>query len=372
MAKRDFYEVLGVAKNASDEEIKKAYRKLAMKFHPDRHQGDDAKEAEGKFKEVKEAYEMLSDAQKRAAYDQYGHAGMGAGGGGGAHGFSMEDIFSQFGDVFGGDDGVFGSFFGGGGGGRSRRSAGSNIRIKIKLTLPEMKAGVEKTVKYRRMVQAEGVKYATCKQCNGTGAVRRIQNTFLGQMATNSPCPVCSGMGKMIESKPKEANEQGLISQEIETSIRIPGGVAEGMQLSMSGKGNYGPGGGSAGDLIVLVEGIAHDDLTREDNNVIYHLWLSFTQATLGDSVEVPTLDGKVRIKIDAGTQPGKMLRLKGKGFPDLNGYGTGDQMVILNVYVPTKVSSDEKAILEKLGEAENFKPSSKEKSFFDKLKDLF
>jgi molecular chaperone DnaJ len=235
-----------------------------------------------------------------------------------------------------------------------------------------MKAGVEKTVKYRRMVQAEAVKYATCKQCNGTGAVRRIQNTFLGQMATNSPCPVCSGMGKMIESKPKEANEQGLISQEIETSIRIPGGVAEGMQLSMSGKGNYGPGGGSAGDLIVLVEGIAHDDLTREDNNVIYHLWLSFTQATLGDSVEVPTLDGKVRIKIDAGTQPGKMLRLKGKGFPDLNGYGTGDQMVILNVYVPTKVNSEEKALLEKLAESENFKPSSKEKSFFDKLKDLF
>ncbi|MEY3593306.1 MAG: molecular chaperone DnaJ [Bacteroidota bacterium] len=370
MSKRDFYDILGVTRSSSAEEIKKAYRKLAIKYHPDKNQGD--KESEEMFKEAAEAYDVLSNPEKKQRYDQYGHAGMGAGGGGGAHGFSMEDIFSQFGDVFGGDDGVFGSFFGGGGGGRSRRSAGSNIRIKIKLTLPEMKAGVEKTVKYRRMVQAEGVKYATCKQCNGTGAVRRIQNTFLGQMATNSPCPVCSGMGKMIESKPKEANEQGLISQEIETSIRIPGGVAEGMQLSMSGKGNYGPGGGSAGDLIVLVEGIAHDDLTREDNNVIYHLWLSFTQATLGDSVEVPTLDGKVRIKIDAGTQPGKMLRLKGKGFPDLNGYGTGDQMVILNVYVPTKVNSEEKAILEKLGAAENFKPSSKEKSFFDKLKDLF
>jgi len=202
--------------------------------------------------------------------------------------------------------------------------------------------------------------------------VRRVQNTFLGQMATNSPCPVCSGMGKMIESKPKDANEQGLISQEIETSIRIPGGVAEGMQLSMNGKGNYGAGGGAAGDLIVLVEGIPHDELTREDNNVIFHLWLSFTQATLGDSVEVPTLDGKVRIKIDAGTQPGKMLRLKGKGFPDLNGYGTGDQLVVLNVYVPTKVSSEEKTMLEKLNESDNFKPSAKEKSFFDKLKDLF
>jgi molecular chaperone DnaJ len=369
MSKRDYYDILGVSRSASAEEIKKAYRKLAIKYHPDKNQGD--KESEEMFKEAAEAYDVLSNPEKKQRYDQFGHAGMGAGSGGGAHGFSMEDIFSQFGDVFGGDDGVFGSFFGGGGG-RSRRSTGSNIRIKIKLTLPEMKTGVEKTVKYRRMVQAEGVKYATCKQCNGSGSVRRVQNTFLGQMATNSPCPVCSGMGKMIESKPKEANEQGLISQEIETSIRIPGGVAEGMQLSMSGKGNYGPGGGSAGDLIVLVEGIAHEELTREDNNVIYHLWLSFTQATLGDSVEVPTLDGKVRIKIDAGTQPGKMLRLKGKGFPDLNGYGTGDQLVILNVYVPTKVNSEEKALLEKLAESENFKPSSKEKSFFDKLKDLF
>lgn len=371
MSKRDYYDVLGVTRGSSAEEIKKAYRKLAIKYHPDKNQGD--RDSEEMFKEAAEAYDVLSNPDKKQRYDQFGHAGMGAGGGGGAQGFSMDDIFSQFGDVFGGDDGVFGSFFGGGGGGgRSRRSAGSNIRIKIKLTLPEMKSGVEKTVKYRRMVQAEGVKYATCKQCNGSGAVRRVQNTFLGQMATNSACPVCSGMGKMIESKPKEANEQGLISQEIETSIRIPGGVAEGMQLSMNGKGNYGPGGGAAGDLIVLVEVIAHDELTREDNNVIYHLWLSFTQATLGDSVEVPTLDGKVRIKIDAGTQPGKMLRLKGKGFPDLNGYGTGDQLVVLNVYVPTKVSSEEKAMLEKLNESDNFKPSAKEKSFFDKLKDLF
>ncbi|MCF8200619.1 MAG: DnaJ domain-containing protein, partial [Bacteroidia bacterium] len=245
MSKRDYYDVLGVSRSSSAEEIKKAYRKLAIKFHPDKNPGD--KEAEENFKEAAEAYDVLSNPDKKQRYDQFGHAGMGAGGGGGAHGFSMDDIFSQFGDVFG-DDGVFGSFFGGGGGGRSRRSVGSNIRIKIKLTLPEMKSGVEKTVKYRRMVQAEGVKYATCKQCNGSGAVRRVQNTFLGQMATNSPCPVCSGMGKMIESKPKDANEQGLISQEIETSIRIPGGVAEGMQLSMNGKGNYGAGGGAAGD----------------------------------------------------------------------------------------------------------------------------
>lgn len=368
MSKRDYYDILGVSRNSSAEDIKKAYRKLAIKYHPDKN--PDNKESEDMFKDAAEAYDVLSNPEKKQRYDQFGHAGMGASGGGGAHGFSMDDIFSQFGDVFG-DDGAFGSFFGGGGG-RSRRTAGSNIRIKIRLTLPEMKSGVEKTVKYKRMVQAEGVKYATCKQCNGSGAVRRIQNTFLGQMATNSACPVCQGVGKIIESKPKDANDQGLISQEIETQIRIPGGVAEGMQLSMNGKGNYGGGGGTAGDLIVLIESIPHDELTREENNVILHLWLSFTQATLGDSVEVPTLDGKVRIKVDAGTQPGKILRLKGKGFPDLNGYGSGDQLVVLNVFVPTKVSSEEKAALEKLGEAENFKPSAKEKSFFDKLKDLF
>jgi molecular chaperone DnaJ len=268
---------------------------------------------------------------------------------------------------------VFGSFFGGGGGrGGSRRSVGSNIRIKLKLTLSEMKAGVEKKVKYRRMVEADGVKYGTCKQCNGQGSVRRVTNTFLGQMATSSPCPVCNGLGKMVESKPKDANEQGLISQEVETSIRIPGGVAEGMQLSMNGKGNAGPGGGSAGDLIVLIEGIEHEDLTRDGNNVLYNLWLSFPQAALGDSVEVPTLEGKVRIKIDAGTQAGKVLRLKGKGFPEINGYGTGDQLVVVNVFVPTKLNSEEKAMMEKFLNAENFKPNDKEKSFFDKMKDFF
>ncbi len=369
MSKRDFYDILGVSKSASADEIKKAYRKLAIKYHPDKNPGD--KEAEEKFKEAAEAYDVLSNAEKKQRYDQFGHAGMGGGGGYGGGGFSMDDIFSQFGDIFGDGD-VFGSFFGGGGRGGSRRSVGSNIRIKLKLTLSEMKTGVEKKVKYRRMVEAEGVKYGTCKQCNGQGSVRRVTNTFLGQMATSSPCPVCNGLGKMVESKPKDANDQGLISQEVETSIRIPGGVAAGMQLSMNGKGNAGPGGGAAGDLIVLIEGIEHEELTRDGNNVLYNLWLSFPQAALGESVEVPTLDGKVRIKIDAGTQAGKVLRLKGKGFPELNGYGTGDQLVVVNVFVPTKLNSEEKSILEKLITAENFKPSDKEKSFFDKMKDFF
>lgn len=368
MSKRDYYDILGVSKNASADEIKKAYRKLAIKYHPDKNPGD--KEAEENFKEAAEAYDVLSNAEKKQRYDQFGHAGMGGGSGFGGGGFSMDDIFSQFGDIFGDGD-VFGSFFGGGRGG-SRRSVGSNIRIKLKLTLSEMKTGVEKKVKYRRMVEAEGVKFGTCKQCNGQGSVRRVTNTFLGQMATSSPCPVCNGLGKMVESKPKEANEQGLISQEVETSIRIPGGVAEGMQLSMNGKGNAGPGGGAAGDLIVLIEGIEHEELTRDGNNVLYNLWLSFPQAALGESVEVPTLDGKVRIKIDAGTQAGKVLRLKGKGFPEINGYGIGDQLVVVNVFVPTKLNSEEKDLMEKLLEAENFKPNDKDKSFFDKMKDFF
>ena len=369
MSKRDYYDILGVSKSASADEIKKAYRKLALKFHPDKNPGD--KEAEENFKEAAEAYDVLGNEEKRRKYDQFGHAGMGNGGFGGSGGFSMDDIFSQFGDVFG-DDSVFGSFFGGGGRGGTRRTVGSNIRIKLKLSLSEMRNGVEKKVKYRRMVQAEGVSFTSCKQCGGSGVVKKVTNTFLGQMATQSACPTCQGLGKVIESKPKDANEQGLISQEFETSIKIPGGVADGMQLSVNGKGNQGPAGGSAGDLIVLIEEIQHEDLQRDQNNIIYHLWLSFPEAALGASVEVPTLDGKAKIKVDAGTQPGKVLRLKGKGFPDLNGYGTGDQLIIVNVFVPSKLSSEEKDTLIKLQDSKNFKPDEKEKSFFDKMKDMF
>jgi molecular chaperone DnaJ len=373
MSKRDFYDVLGVSRNAGADEIKKAYRKLAIKYHPDKNPGD--KEAEEKFKEAAEAYDVLSTPEKKQRYDQFGHAGMGGAAGFQGGGFSMDDIFSQFGDIFG-DDNFFGSFFGGGGGGRggSRRQVGSNIRIKLRLSLAEMRSGVEKKVKYRRLVDAQGVQYSDCRNCGGSGTMRRVTNTFLGQMATTTTCNVCGGMGRVITSKPKEANEFGQIAEEFETTIKIPGGVAEGMQLSVNGKGNYGPGGGAAGDLVVLVEGIEHEELTRDGNNVIYQLWLSFPEAALGANVEVPTIEGRAKIKIDHGTQPGKVLRLKGKGFPDLNGYGTGDQLIVVNVYVPGKLSSEEKEILLKLQESKHFKPDDKnhEGGFFDKMKDFF
>ncbi len=372
MSKRDYYDVLGVSKNATEEELKKAYRKLAIKYHPDKNPGD--KEAEEKFKEAAEAYDVLSNKEKKARYDQFGHAGAGGFGGGGG-GFSMEDIFSQFGDVFGDND-FFGSFFGGGGGGRGGRTgrarAGNSIRIRLKLTLAEMKNGVEKKVKYRRFVEAKDVKYSECKMCNGTGAIRRVQNTFLGQMATQSACNVCGGMGRVISSKPREANEQGLIAEDFETTVKIPGGVADGMQLSINGLGSYGPAGGHPGDLIVLIEEVEHEDLHREGNNVIYQLWLSFPEAALGAEVEVPTLDGRAKLKIAAGTQPGKILRLKGKGFPDLNRYGQGDQLIQVQVFVPTKLSSEEKELLEKMQESKNFVPTSKDKSVFEKMRDFF
>lgn len=371
MSKRDYYDILGVSRNASAEEIKKAYRKLAIKYHPDKNPGD--KEAEELFKEAAEAYDVLSTPEKKQRYDQFGHAGMGSSGGHPGGGFSMDDIFSQFGDIFG-DENFFGSFFGGSGRGGQRRQTGSAIRIKIKLTLSEMRNGVEKKVKYRRMVEAAGVEYGECRNCGGTGAMRRITNTFLGQMATTTACNVCNGMGRVITSKPREANEFGLVAEEFETTIKIPGGVADGMQLSVNGKGNYGPGGGAPGDLVVLVEGVEHEDLTRDGNNVIYQLWLSFPEAAMGAQVEVPTIDGRAKIKIDHGTQPGKVLRLKGKGFPDLNGYGTGDQLIVVNVYVPHKLNSEEKEILLKLQDSKHFKPDEKshDSGFFDKMKDFF
>lgn len=376
MAKRDYYEILGVSKNAAADEIKKAYRKLAIKFHPDKN--PDNPEAEDKFKEGAEAYEVLSNAEKRQQYDQFGHAGVGnrGFGGGGGGGMNMDDIFSQFGDVFG-DGSPFESFFGGGGGGRgrSRGVAGSNIRIRVKLTLKEIVNGAEKKVKYKRMSVAKGVSFKTCSTCNGSGAVRRVTNTILGQMQTTSTCPTCNGSGKIVGERPAGVSADGLIGEEEFVELKIPAGVEEGMQLSVTGKGNAAPGGtGPNGDLLVQIEEIEDEHLKRDGQNVLYVEDISFIDAALGTAIEVPTVEGRAKIKIDAGTQSGKILRLKGKGLPSINGYGRGDQLVKINVFTPTKLSSDEKNTLEQLRSADNFKPKAgqTDKSFFGKMREFF
>ncbi|MDH5380228.1 MAG: molecular chaperone DnaJ [Cyclobacteriaceae bacterium] len=372
MAKRDYYEILGVDKSASPEEIKKAYRKVAIKFHPDKN--PDNKEAEENFKEAAEAYEILSNPQKKQQYDQFGHAGPRAGGAGGfGGGMSMDDIFSQFGDVFGG--GGFDSFFGGGGGSRRSRRKGSNLRIKLKLSLEEIAHGIEKKIKVNRLVKAEGVTFRNCPTCGGAGQVRRAVNTMLGQMVSTSTCPACNGAGQIMDHRPPGVDSSGLKSQEEVISIKIPAGVSEGMQLSMSGKGNEVPGGnGIPGDLLILVEEKEDDILKRDGNNVVFDLYLSFVEAALGTSTEVPTIDGKVRIKIDPGTQSGKILRLKGKGIGDLNGYGRGDELIHINIWTPKTLSAEEKEILEKLRDSPNFapKPGKGEKGFFEKMREFF
>lgn len=372
MAKRDFYEILGVSRSATAEEIKKAYRKQAIKFHPDKNPGDKA--AEEKFKEAAEAYEILSDAQKKSRYDQYGHAGMGSSGGSYGGGMNMDDIFSQFGDVFGEGGNPFESFFGGGsrGGGRSR--TGSNIRIKVKLTVQEIAKGVQKKIKYQRLSVAEGVTFRNCSTCNGTGQVRRVTNTILGQMATSSSCPTCGGSGKVVDKKPNGVDSTGLVSTDELVEVNIPAGVTEGMQLSVSGKGNASPGGGANGDLLIQIEEIEDADLKREGQNIIYNLYINFADAALGASVEVPTADGKAKIKIEPGTQAGKILRLRGKGIPAVNGYGNGDQLIQVNVWTPQKLTAEEKSIVEKLRESENFKPNPAkgEKGFFDRMREFF
>jgi molecular chaperone DnaJ len=372
MAKRDFYDILGVSKSASQEEIKKAYRKIAIKFHPDKNPGDAS--AEDKFKEAAEAYEVLSDENKKAKYDRFGHDGLRGGGGFSGGGMSMEDIFEQFGDVFGGHN-PFESFFGGGGG--QRRAGGrrgSNLRIKIKLTLEELANGVEKTIKVNRLVTAEGVTYKACSTCGGSGQIRKVVNTMLGQMVSATTCYTCHGAGKIIDKRPSGVDSSGLVQQEEVIPIKIPAGVTEGMQLSMSGKGNSGPNGGPPGDLLILIEETAHEDLTRDGNNVIYDLHLSFVEAALGTSVEVPTIDGKVKIKIDPGTQGGKILRLKGKGIKDINGYGQGDQLIQVNIWTPKDLTSEERSILEKLRESPNFqpKPDGGDRSFFERMREFF
>jgi molecular chaperone DnaJ len=382
--KRDYYEILGIAKSASAEEIKKSYRKVAMQYHPDRNPGD--KPAEEKFKEAAEAYEVLSDSDKRAQYDRYGHAAVNNGRGGfNGGGMNMEDIFSQFGDVFGDD--IFGSFFGGrrGGGGSSRSHGirGSNLRIKIKLSFEEIAKGVNKNIKVKKHVgcatcHGSGARdkgsVQTCGTCGGSGQVRRVSNTFLGQMQTVTTCPTCNGEGTTITAKCPSCKGEGRVFGEEVVSIDIPAGVQEGMQLSVSGKGNAGERGGSAGDLIILIEEEAHPDLHRDGLNVAFDLHISFTDAVFGTHLEVPTIDGKAKIRIPAGTQSGKIFRLKGKGFPSVNSYEKGDQLIHVNVWTPQQISPEEKAALEKLGDSPNFqpKPDKNEKNFFDKVKEMF
>ncbi|WP_447641012.1 MULTISPECIES: molecular chaperone DnaJ [Chitinophagaceae] len=383
--KRDYYEVLEVTKTASSEEIKKAYRKTAMKYHPDRNPGD--KVAEEKFKEAAEAYEVLSDADKKAKYDRYGHAAFGPGTGGfGGGGMNMNDIFSHFGDIFGGGDDMFSSFFGGGGGrsqGGGRGTRGSNLRVKIKLNFEEMAKGVTKNIKVKKYVPCStcggsGAKdknsFHTCSTCGGSGQVRKVANTFLGQMQTVTTCPTCNGEGTVITAKCTSCKGEGRMYGEETVSIEIPAGVQAGMQLSMRGKGNAGEHGGAAGDLIILIEEEAHAELHRDGLNVGYDLHITFIDAVFGTQVEVPTIEGKAKIKIPAGTQSGKIFRLKGKGFPDVNGYGRGDELINVNIWTPTTLSHEEKEMLEKMRDSDNFKPKAEktEKSFFDKIKDIF
>ncbi len=385
MSKRDYYEVLGLQRNATEAEIKKAYRKLALKYHPDKNPDD--KQAEDNFKEAAEAYEVLSDANKRNRYDQFGHAGIGGAAGTSGYSMSMDDIFSQFGDIFGDAFGGAFSGFGGFGGGRQGRrrrvNRGSNLRVKVKLTLEEIANGAEKKIKVNKYVGCDscngtgskgGSSYSTCSTCNGAGQVTRVTNTFLGQMQTSSACPSCGGEGQTIVNKCPSCAGDGIVKGEEIITINIPAGVEDGMQLSMNGKGNEGARGGVPGDLIILVEEIEHDHFERDGVNLLHDAYISISDAALGATIEIPTIDGKARIKITPGTQAGRVLRLKGKGLPAINSYGTGDLLININVWTPKNLSKEEKQILEKLSQSENFKPKpgAREKSFFTRMHEYF
>jgi molecular chaperone DnaJ len=384
MSKRDYYEILEVQRSASAEEIKKAYRKMAIKFHPDKNPGDKA--AEEKFKEAAEAYEILSNAEKKQRYDQYGHAGVGGnpgfgGGGGGFGGMNMDDIFSQFGDVFGGHFGGGGGF--GGRGGR-RVNRGSNLRGKVKLTLEEISTGVEKKITVNKFVTCKpcsgsGAQNSsaknTCATCRGTGQITRMTQTILGAMQTSSTCPSCGGEGQTITDKCKSCHGEGIVREEEVITFNVPAGVAEGMQLSVAGRGNMGARGGVAGDLIVVIEEVEHELLKRDGMNLFYDHYISIADAGLGTQIEVPTVDGKAKVKIEPGTQSGKVLRLKGKGLPDIHSsYSRGDILVNINVWTPQNLTKEEKKMLEDLRSSENFKPhpSRKDKGFFERMKEYF
>ena len=379
MGKRDYYEVLEISKSATPEEIKKAYRKQALKYHPDKNPGN--AEAEENFKAAAEAYEVLSNPDKKAKYDQFGHAGLGGSGGFGAGGMNMEDIFSHFGDIFG--DFGFGGFGRSGRSGGRRVNRGSNLRVKVKLTLEEIVKGTEKKIKVKKYVSckecngsgaAHGSSYSTCSTCKGSGQVTRVSHTFLGQMQTTSSCPGCGGEGKIITQKCTACYGEGVVKGEEVIPLNIPAGVSEGMQLSVSGKGNAARRGGINGDLLVVIEEKDHPELVRDGNDLLYNLFVSFPDAALGAPVEIPTVDGRVKVRIDPGTQPGKILRLKGKGIPEINGYGRGDLLVKINVWVPKGLSRDEKKAVESFKESSNFQPdpSTADKGFFKRMRDMF
>lgn len=387
MAKRDYYEVLGVDRSASADEIKKAYRKMAIKYHPDKNPGD--KEAEEKFKEAAEAYDVLNNPEKRKRYDQFGHAGFtgtGASSAGGfnAGGFSMEDIFSQFGDIFGGHFGGFSGFGGSSRGGRTTRvQRGSDIRIRVRLSLKEVLHGVEKTIKVNKLVtcpdcNGRGAKseadIKSCEQCRGTGVVTQVVQTMFGHMQSQTTCPKCNGSGKVIVAPCAKCSGSGVVKAEQEISFKIPAGVAEGMQLTVKGKGNAGRYGGVNGDLLVVIEEEQDKELQRDGNDIVYSLFISVPEAILGTNAEIPSVDGKLRIRLEPGTQSGKILRLKGKGIPDVNGYGVGDLLVYVQVWIPKNLTSYEREAIEKLKGSKSFdpKPSSDDKSFFDRIKGMF
>ena len=379
MSKRDYYDILEVGKDADDTVIKKSYRKIAMKFHPDRN--PDNKAAEDKFKEAAEAYEVLSDPDKRARYDRYGHAGVSNQGGfHSAENMTMDDIFSQFGDVF--SDSPFESFFGARGQQRAQGQKGSNLRIKLSLSLEEVEIGVKKTIKVKKRIKCDTCKGSgakdgavkNCTTCGGSGVVRQVRSTFLGQMQTTAQCPNCHGTGSIVTDACTKCRGEGRTLEEETIDIDIPGGVEEGMQLSMRGKGNAGIKGGPPGDLLIAIEVKPHAELKRDGNNLIYELHIGFPDAAICTSVDIPTLSGPVKIKIPPGTPSGKIFRLNGKGLPSLQSYSKGDQLIYVNIWTPKKLSEDEKAILEKLKASANFKPqpSKTEKGFFERMKDYF